>query len=221
VFGLHEPVKPISPIPPTQSTSDETSQLAKIEEPSLFPAAAPGAAAVRAKRNSQPALAALLAGHVLRNGEVVLLILKPSLWFIPLTSLKFAAGMAICAIAAKLWLPPGVAWYYVEAALFLVAGRLMWATLHWMGRVYVLTDQRVLRLSGVFTIDIYDCPLRRIREARLVRNVRERILRLGSIEILPRDDNRLPAVWQMVRRPMDVLQTLQRAIRKSRHGSSD
>ena len=39
-----------------------------------------------------------------------MLVLKPSVWFILLISLKTAAAMAICAIASKLWLPEHVAW---------------------------------------------------------------------------------------------------------------
>src|SRR5438309_1694149 len=36
-------------------------------------------------------LAILLARHLLRDGELVILILKPSLWFILLTSMRFIA----------------------------------------------------------------------------------------------------------------------------------
>ena len=36
-------------------------------------------------------LAALMSRHVLRDGEVVILMLRPSLWFIPFVCLRFAA----------------------------------------------------------------------------------------------------------------------------------
>ncbi|HEX8915324.1 MAG TPA: PH domain-containing protein [Humisphaera sp.] len=207
------------PDEPTESEGNTpgTDALPRLEEPTVFPAAAPGAAAVRDKRPLAPALAALLTGHVLRDGEVILLVLRPSLWYVVLTSLKFAAAMAIVATASKLWLPENAAWYYVEAAMFLVVGRLMWALLNWVGRLYVLTDQRVLRLSGVFAVEIFDCPLRKVAHTRVTRTVRERVLRLGSIEIFPADDGLAPGVWQTVRRPREVRDAIQAAIRKAKN----
>ena len=43
------------------------------------------AAPVRASSS----LAALLTGHILQDGEVILLILKPSLWYIAFASMRF------------------------------------------------------------------------------------------------------------------------------------
>ncbi len=37
----------------------------------------------------------MLARHILRDGEVVLLVTKPSLWFILLSSLRFMAIVSI------------------------------------------------------------------------------------------------------------------------------
>ena len=178
------------------------------------------AAATEGKRALSPALAVLLAGHVIRDGEVVQLVLKPSVWFVPLTSLKFLAAAAIVAIAAKLSLPSHAAWYYVQAAVFAAAGRLMWATLQWVNRLYILTDMRVLRLSGVFGVEIFDCPLRRLRGTRVLRTFRERLLRLGSIEIQPADDQRPPGVWQTVARPREVDDMIRAAARKAQSGGA-
>lgn len=179
-----------------------------------------GAAAVDAKRPMFPSLAMLLAGHVLRDGEVVLLILKPSLWYILFSTMRFAAAVLILTIGAALWAQRSSANagpHYAEAAILLIAGRAMWATLHWMGRLYVLTDQRILRLAGVFTIEIFDCPLRRVAQTRVTRSFRERLWRLGSIEVLPADDTKLPGVWQTVRRPVEVHEEVQDAIRRSKN----
>jgi hypothetical protein len=193
-------------------------------EPPLLAAAAAaapeGAAAIGTRRGRPvaPALAVLLAGHVLRDGEVVQLILKPSLWFVPFVAAKFAAAMAILGIAATLWLPDKVAWYYVEAAIFVAAGRLMWASLQWINRLYVLTDHRVLRLSGVLTIDIFDCPLRKVATTRVVYSVRERLLRLGSVEIQPADDQRPSGLWQTVAKPRHVHEVVAAAVAKAKSG---
>ena len=165
-------------------------------------------------------LAALLTGHLLQNGEIVLLVCKPSLWFIVLTSLRWAAVIAILLVAAKIYdqkLPANNA-LYVEAGVFVLAGRIMWAIVQWMGRLYVLTDLRILRLAGIFSVDIFDCPLRRVARTRIVYTTRERITRLGTIEIIP-DDEKIPvAQWQMVAKPLVVHDQIIAAVNRAKQG---
>jgi len=198
----------------------ETDSTARVvgSDPSVCAATTPAAAAEPVKRPMSPALAILVTGHLLRDGEVVQLIIKPSLWFIPLTSLIFAAATAMFGMAAKLWLPEHVAWYYVEAAVFLIIGRLMWATLQWVNRLYILTDQRVIRLSGAFNVEISDCPLRRVSQTRVVVNFRERVLRLGSIEIQPANEGLPTGTWQTIAHPREVEQVIRQAVHRSQHG---
>ena len=184
-------------------------------------AAAANADAVAAPAaGTQTSLAALLAGRVLQDGELVLLILKPSIWFIPLSVLRFAAIVVILMVAAALYGDrlPGHTVSYVEAGIFVIAGRVMWAVLQWMNRLYVLTDLRILRLSGVFTVDVFTCPLRKVDRTRLTRTTRERLLRLGSIEIIPCGNDRSPAVWQTVARPLEVHDQVVAAINRAKQG---
>lgn len=162
-------------------------------------------------------VATLLTGQVLRDGEIVTLILKPSRWSIVLACLGWTAAVLIAAIAAQL-ANSRFTHVYVEAAAFAISARLMWATLSWMGRLYVLTDQRILRISGVYTADIFECPLRKVARVRPVPIFRERLLRLGSLEIVPEDDNRSCAVWQTIRKPRDVQEQIQRAVRRAKQG---
>lgn len=175
-------------------------------------------AAAAAVAPAPTALAALLTTHVLRDGELVLLILKPSFWFILFQSLGFAAAVAAAALAAALL--DGRSQHqhavYLSVALFLVAGRVMWSVLQWMGRLYILTDLRILRLSGVFTVDIFDCPLRKVARTRLTLPIRERLLGLGSIEIIPRDDTLPFAIWQTVAKPRQVHEKIQAAVKKAK-----
>lgn len=165
-------------------------------------------------------LVALLTGHVLQDGEIVLLILRPSLWYILLSSLRFAAVVAILLIAAKLRDAdlPGQNIFYVEAGVFVLAGRVMWAVLQWMSRMYILTDLRVIRLSGVFNVDIYDCPLRKIARTRLIYSMRERLLGLGSIEIIPQDENIPIGIWQTIARPRAIHDKLVATINRAKQG---
>src|SRR5687768_312324 len=132
--------------------------------------------------------------------------------------MRFAGVVLIVVSAAKLWLKPPVALRVAEVGAFLIAGRVMWAVLQWMGRLYVLTDLRILRLAGIFNVDIFDCPLRKVAEARLHRSFRERLLRLGSIEILPLDEACPPGDWRTIKRPDEVLETIQDRIRRAKQG---
>ena len=165
-------------------------------------------------------LAVLLASHILRDGECVLLLLKPSMWFIVLTALPFAAIVAIFYIAGQIFTNPGrsqsVA--YVEIAVGLIVARVIWATLQWMARFYVLTDMRVLRLGGIFNIELFDCPLRKVARTRRVAITSERIVRTGSIEIVPAEGEWRYSTWQTVARPAEVHEAIVAAIDRAKQG---
>jgi hypothetical protein len=161
--------------------------------------------------------ATLLARQVLRDGEIVILILKPSRWSIVLNSLRWAAAILIAAIAAHIY-NPRFTHVYAEVAAWAVAARVMWATLQWMGRVYVLTDQRIVRIGGVYNVEIFECPLRKVGKIRRLGSFRERVMRLGSVEIMPEDETRPCAVWQSIRKPADVLEQIQKAVRRAKQG---
>ena len=179
-----------------------------------------GAAAADVAPPFRTSLGALLTGHILRDGEVVLLILKPSLWYIAFNAMRFTAAVLIIAIGAQLWLSSGRgAQSIAYTATFLIAGRVMWAVLQWMGRLYVLTDMRIVRLSGVFNVEIFDCALRKIATTRLTRTFREKLWRLGSIEFVPADESCAPSVWQTVKRPVEVHEKVQATIERAKQGA--
>lgn len=161
---------------------------------------------------------ALFSTHILRDGEVVLLILKPSLWFIPFQGALFSAVVLLLAVIGAIadgHIETSDRFFF-EAAILLIAARLMWGILQWMGRLYILTDQRILRLAGVLNTDIFDCPLRKVALVRRVATFREKLLALGSIEIYPCDDQRPPAIWQTVARPNDVHAQIVAAISRAK-----
>ena len=200
------------------------SALARVRTFDAQPAALNAAAAAAAHGNvatvapprTSGALAAVL--NILQDGEVVLLILKPSLWFIPMGALRFAAVVLILMIAAALLDQhlPGSNRAYQELGLFVLAGRATWAVLQWMGRWYVLTDHRIMRLGGVFTPNVFECPLRRVARTRILRSMRERLTRLGTIEVVPADESCPVAYWQMVARPHEVNDQIVAAINRAK-----
>lgn len=165
-------------------------------------------------------LAALLSRHVLRDGEVVILMLRPSIWFIPFVCLRFAALVLILMINAQIF-NEQIHWHarlYNEVGVLLLVGRLMVAVLQWLGRLYILTDMRVVQMAGVFAVEISDCPLRKVARVRVIYTLKERLLRLGSVEIIPFDDAYPVGLWQTVARPKDVHRIIVQAIRRAKQG---
>jgi hypothetical protein len=179
-----------------------------------------GSAAAAATPAISTSLATLLTSHILQDGEIVLLILKPSLWYMLLSGLRFFGVVLFLMIAATLWdeRMPGKNIVYVDVGIFLMAGRMMWAILQWMGHVYVLTDRRILTLAGVFSIDVFDCPLRKVARTRILHTAAERILRLGTIQIIPQHDELPDGLWQMIAHPMEVHESVVAAINRTKQG---
>ena len=110
-------------------------------------------------------------------------------------------------IASKLWLSHTL--YYpsrslIEAGTLILLGRLTYATLQWMSKLYILTDQRLVSFAGIIAADVFNCPLRKVARTRLVYTLRERLLAIGSIEIIPMDEALPIHTWQMITHPRDV-----------------
>ena len=178
--------------------------------------AAGAAGAAAARPVAMTSIAALLASHILREGEVVLMVLKPSLWFIPFTSAAFAAITAVVALALAVIDHRMHDRFYFELAVFLIAGRVIWSILQWIGLLYVLTDMRVLRVIGVFNVDVFDCPLRKVVRTRLVSTAREKLAGVGSIEIIPKDEDMPTAIWQTIPKPAENYERLTAAINRAK-----
>jgi hypothetical protein len=181
--------------------------------------AGPGEASAEEATARSTSLAKLLTGHILQDGELVLLILKPSRWLILFDSMKFAAVVLIVLLGLRLWpnvVPERSALLLMELGALLIAGRVMWSVLQWMGRLFILTDLRIVRLSGVFHIDVFDCPLRRVARVRVLRSFRERLLRLGTIEIIPQDENLPISAWQTIKHPQRIHDQIIAAINRAK-----
>ena len=209
--------------PKPRRNERDVAPRAMPSEPCAFASEGAAAAAAAADAPAVTSLATLLTRHVLRDGELVILILKPSIWFVLLSSVKFIAAVLIFMIAAKVFDEhlPYNPFVYVETGVFLLAARLMWAVQQWTGRLYVLTDMRILRIAGVFNVNIFDCPLRKLAQVRLVSNLRERLCGVGSIEIIPRDEACPAGLWQTIANPREVLEQVEAAIRKAKHNGLD
>lgn len=168
--------------------------------------------------DSLPISAALLDG-----GEVVEFSIKPSLWFVLFASARALAVLAI--VASALWLidvsSPGLSIrsaYVLSFVLLAAIVRILIGSLQWASRVYLLTNRRVMRVSGIIEVTVTDCPLSRISAAHVRVSPCQAVLGLGTIRMTP-PDSRLPTVnWEHVSKPAAIHEKVVRAIQRSRSG---
>lgn len=159
--------------------------------------------------------------ELLDKDEIVELSIKPSLWFIAIVSARSVALVGILAAAVALATRASelqVATYCVSLAVLAAALRLVIASLQWASRVYILTNRRVMRFSGVLSVNIAECQLARVGQTNLRLSTAQRVLRLGSICMTPRGDNEAEIVWEHVAKAGEIHEKLVRAIRKAQSG---
>ncbi|MFQ5424892.1 MAG: PH domain-containing protein [Phycisphaerae bacterium] len=164
-------------------------------------------------------LAEVVPSHLLDGGEVVHFAMKPSMWFIPLVSCRWLAFGALLVMGANLgWLSP-YQWHLYQAAILLCGIRLAWATLQWVSRLYVLTNRRIMRLRGVYTVELFECPLGKIQNTVLTMAPWERMARIGTITFQTAGGG--SASWHMIARPLEVHQRVRDAIDRTKNRGSN
>ena len=165
-------------------------------------------------------LSLLLSRHIFQQGELIELAIRPSAWWIILVSgptLLFAATVCLCGLVLSNYLP-GNRRNYIELGLLVGLARVMWATVKWMSRIHILTNMRVMTLSGVFNVNVLECPLRRMARVRDVSTLAERTIFRGTLELIPMDESFPIGVWQTIRKPAEVQRRIRAAIQKSQTG---
>ena len=157
----------------------------------------------------------LVPANLLTGGELVILAIKPSGWFVLITSLPILISAAAVSIIAYI-----VGIYQrnspTETVLCLCAAvgfiRIIIACWQWIGRTYVLTNRRMITVRGVVRIRISAVKLANISRAILTEHIAERITGTGSIYCLT-DTKGTPALlWNTISRPVEVHEIIQSAI---------
>ena len=121
----------------------------------------------------------------LADGEVVILAIKPSFWFILIkrggSLLLLAALWLTMALIERLrWVDLGltsVGLVFIAVA----AAILIWLAVDRATRLYLLTDKRVLRVSGILTRTSVEIPLHKVTTVVLHRSFSERVTSVGSV----------------------------------------
>jgi len=168
---------------------------------------------------SEPAVAQA-AERLLADGEVIVLALKPSGWFVLLASLPVLL-LALAAAAGAFVAGARLEGRLIERVIFLACAaagvlRLLAAMMQWHGRLYVLTNRRVIRLAGVLREDLYHCPLRLVRQVFLTATAGERLAGAGSLVFETDGEGPPGTTWACIPRPTEVRRIVEETIRASR-----
>lgn len=121
----------------------------------------------------------------LAEGELVILAVRPSLWFVFLKragwlGLLAAVWLALAAVDAMGW--HAVALYPLALVFILAAVAVLgWQMVDRLNRLYVLTDKRVMRTAGVFSRTTVEIPLHMVTTVVLYRTLLDRVLNVGSL----------------------------------------
>lgn len=152
---------------------------------------------------------AVLPAGLVRDDEVVILMLRPSLLFVGLAPLGGLTVIAIVTLALAIlairitWVPWSEAQAY-GLGIVAAGARLLWQGLDWWCRLYVLTDRRIIRRMGVLRVSVFEAPLRNIQHTSVFMPLRERVCGLGTIGFATAGSDVFDAFWVMVRQPFAV-----------------
>jgi uncharacterized membrane protein YdbT with pleckstrin-like domain len=156
--------------------------------------------------------AGMLPAELLQPGEIIILLLKPSVWFILLAPLRtlvmiVVIGMAVDIANSNLGL--GINRQNVLLAILtLLLLRLFWQFLEWLSRVYVLTDRRFVTVAGVIRVRVFETPLQKIQHTNLLFSLRERLFGLGTIAFATAGTAVAETYWLMLSSPLQIHQKI-------------
>ncbi|WP_428386737.1 PH domain-containing protein [Mucisphaera sp.] len=168
-----------------------------------------------------PRFAAMIPAELLQAGEIIILFLKPSLWFILLNRLSTLAAILAITTAAYLtnqqFNNPIRPRDLLLLAIATIGMTLFWAFFEWLSRVYILTDQRIITLSGVIRVYVFQTRLEKIQHTRLIFSLRERLFALGTLTFATSGSAFEETAWPMVSQPLEVHQQVLHTLNRYRH----
>ena len=172
----------------------------------------------QSENQRNPDINELLPSDLLCEDEKVLFAIKPSLWtvaFLSFRTVVISLAIAVLVMLTGQTLRLGrFSAYIIEVCGVAALMRVGFAFLQWASRSYVLTDRRVIRIRGVFTIDIFQCALVKIQNTFLVLTLPQRLLKLGNIEFTTAGTGGIEAIWRHCKNPAKVHHELIRSINK-------
>jgi hypothetical protein len=157
---------------------------------------------------------------LVHDDEVIILLLRPSMWYVLLSSLGglmfiSLVTFALAYMAKYMSQLPGIGWSDRQAFALgfgLASLRIGWQFLEWLSRVYVLTDRRVICRSGVLRMSVFQTRLKNIQHTSVFASMRERTIGLGTIGFATAGSDTFEAFWTMIRQPFAVHKIVVEAI---------
>ena len=155
----------------------------------------------------------------LQDGELIILSIKPSRWYVLLVSWPVVLAAAL--VAGGLALSERFGMYTADSGLanWLCAGvaviRLVWATIQWATLRYVLTSRRLLRIGAGGPAGVTELPLACVQSAEVARSASQKVLAVGSLAFRGESGRALPMLWAYVAQPNSVADLVNEAIAKA------
>jgi uncharacterized membrane protein YdbT with pleckstrin-like domain len=84
----------------------------------------------------------------------------------------------------RIWLPHSLLVPLAYILLILPLLTLLRNVIIWMSRQYIVTDWRVIQISGVFSKEVTDSSLEKVNDVKLEQSFMGRLLDYGDLEIL-------------------------------------
>ena len=164
---------------------------------------------------------AMLPAELLQPGEIIIPLIKPSPLYILLAPIRFIAIVLLITLLAAQLQNKGInlglqRHDLIIAMLGIIGLRLFWQMLDWLSHVYVLTDQRIIRVMGELNVQVFECPLQKIQQTDLILPLIQRLFWLGSIGFATAGTAGHEAYWLMVAKPLAVHKKIVETLRRYR-----
>lgn len=169
----------------------------------------------------------LVPADLLGGQEVIILAIKPSAWFVLLSSLPVLASAAVVGVVAyavNVYHPRMPAQIILTLCAAGGMGGLMFACWQWLGRTYVLTNRRIIVVRGLMNVQVTAVGLTDVGQVVLEASLSERAVSAGSIFCLAGADadsgrtdpaDRSAVAWNVISRPQQIHDVIEDAVRRA------
>jgi len=161
----------------------------------------------------------LVPAGVLKDGETVLLAIKPSGWFVLMVSWPVLALVGLVALMVYVvceYFRPNISQSPVMfLCLTAACVRIVVASMQWLGRMYILTDRRMMRVRGVVRTDVAGWALKDVRGLSLSAGRADQLLGIASLLVVAGEDDTPQAAWTYLARPIEVHRIVNEAVRRA------
>lgn len=161
---------------------------------------------------------------VIQGDEQIVLVTRPSAWFILLYPIKMIfliiviatlvgiVGSMFNVIGMGAWAAWSTVWMLAALTTLLL---LAWSVLEWRFHVYMLTTRRVLTSTGVIRRTLYETSLVHLRQTMVHVSIGERCTGIGSLLFATAGTAYYDTVWMMLSDPSAVQRKVQNLSRRS------